>query len=598
VNAPARIATAPDEIVERVRAASEISAIVQSHVALKKAGRTWKGLCPFHQEKTPSFTVSPERQTYHCFGCGAGGDVFRFVQETEKISFGEALRLLADRAGITLPARRRPAEGEPLYEILEEAAEFYRRSLLDATTGRAARAVLEARGIEEGTRERFGMGYAPAGWDALSSRLVPRYSAALLVRAGLAVDREGGRGSYDRFRDRIVVPLRLPNGRVVGFGGRAAANEEPKYLNSPETPIYHKGSFVFGLGEAKEALRASGEAVLVEGYFDVMALSQAGVTDAVAASGTAITPEQSSLLLRFTPRVCLALDGDRAGLAAASRALAPLLAAGLAVRVMVLPEGDDPDTFVRREGEAAFAARREKAPGVAEFLCRGAGAGGEEHGRAVAAVVELARTLPDLARRESLLVSADRLLGVGVDRLRRATEAQTSAARSVSVRKEALPAPTPLRPATRMRPVEHDLLALLVAVPRLAEPAERGVSAEWIRHPAAREAWDALVADPTAGVAQWSRQVGEAGRELLTALASESVETTEPERALGDILRRLEWDALRIERATRQKELVSFMADSAQARELQGEIERLSVRMSSLMDRTTGGPGARKGADE
>jgi len=592
-------AAATDEVVERVRAASEITAVVQSHVALKKAGRTWKGLCPFHQEKTPSFTVSPERQTYHCFGCGAGGDVFRFVQETEKVTFPEALRLLADRAGIQLPARRRVSEGEPLHEILEEAATFYRRALLDPATGKAARAVLEARGITEDTGERFGVGYAPAGWDALTSRLTPRYAAALLVRAGLAVEREGGRGIYDRFRDRIVVPLRLPNGRVVGFGGRTVANEEPKYLNSPETPIYHKGSFVFGLGEAKEALRASGEAVLVEGYFDVMALSQAGVPDAVAASGTAITPEQASLLLRFAPRVCLALDGDKAGQAAASRGLAPLLQAGLAVRVAVLPAGDDPDTFVRREGVAAFEKLREKAGGVAEFLCRSAGASGEEHGKAVAAVIELARALPDLARREALFVSADRLLGVGADRLRRAAESPTAGTRPLSVRREAapLPAPAPMRPVARMRPVEHELVALLVASPGLVPRAEQAVSDAWIRHPAAREAWEAIVADPKGGAAQWSRATGEAGRALLTALASESMETPEPERALADILRRLEWDALRVERTERQKDLVGTAADSAQARELQGEIARLSVRMSTLMDRTTGGPGARKGAE-
>src|SRR6185369_3634669 len=229
------------------------------------------------------------------------------------------------------------------YEILEEAAEFYRRTLLDPATGRAARAVLSGRGIEDDTRERFGMGYAPAGWDALTSRLGPKHGQAALVRAGLAVERDGGRGMYDRFRDRLVVPLRLPTGRVVGFGGRSVSGEEPKYLNSPETPVYRKSAFIFGLPEAREALRESGEAILVEGYFDVMALSQAGVRETVAASGTAITAEQGALLSRYVSRVCLALDGDRAGSAAMRRGLVPLLAAGLAVRVLILPEGDDPD---------------------------------------------------------------------------------------------------------------------------------------------------------------------------------------------------------------------------------------------------------------
>ncbi|HKA24910.1 MAG TPA: DNA primase [Candidatus Eisenbacteria bacterium] len=594
-----RAPVAPDDAVERVRQASEITAVVGAHVTLKKAGRTWKGLCPFHTEKTPSFTVSPERQTYHCFGCGAGGDVFRFVQETEKVSFAEALKLLADRAGIRLPSRRGVASSEPLYEILEEAAEFYRRTLLDPATGKQARAVLTARGIEDGTRDRFGMGFAPAGWDALTSRLGPRHGQAALVRAGLAVEREGGRGMYDRFRDRLLVPLRLSTGvggRVVGFGGRSLSGEEPKYLNSPESPVYRKSAFVFGLPEARETLRASGEAVLVEGYFDVMVLSQAGVQDAVAAAGTAITAEQASVLSRYVSRVCLALDGDRAGAQAAGRGLAPLLGAGLTLRVVVLPERDDPDSFVRREGVGAFQALRERAVGVVKFLCRDAGKSGEAHAQAIAKVVTLARELKDLSLRDGFLVDADRELGVGFDRLRHEVEKpgatkSMAAPPSVTVKTQA---PVVVQ---RMPFVERSLIALLVAEPRLAERAVEAVPEEWIRHPAAREAWRAIVADPEGGVAHWCESAEGAGRALLTSLASESDAPVEAEKAWDELVRSLEFEVRKKELSQLQSDLARLPAESREARDLMGAIEELSVRMWKLRNRSAA-QGLGKGASE
>ncbi|HEV8481868.1 MAG TPA: DNA primase [Candidatus Eisenbacteria bacterium] len=588
-----RAAIGADEMVERVRAASEITAVVGTQVTLKKAGRTWKGLCPFHQEKTPSFTVSAERQTYHCFGCGAGGDVFRFVQETEKVTFPEALRLLADRAGIRLPAKRGPSPSEPLYEILEEAAEFYRRTLLDPATGQAARAVLAGRGIEDDTRERFGMGYAPAGWDALSSRLGPKHGQAALVRAGLAVEREGGRGMYDRFRDRLVVPLRLPTGRVVGFGGRSVSGEEPKYLNSPETPVYRKSAFIFGLPEAREALRESGEAILVEGYFDVMALSQAGVREVVAASGTAITAEQGALLSRYAARVCLALDGDRAGSAAMQRGLVPLLGAGLAVRVLILPEGDDPDTLVRRVGKAGFDALRAEAQSVAGFLCRQAGESGEAHGRAVAQVIELARELPDLARREALLVDADRLLGVGVDRLRRATESAKDSVRPIVSKRAGAAVVQPAKavmPERRQKLpfVERSLLALLVAEPSLADRAAETVPEDWIHHPAARQAWRAIVADPQGGAARWCESAEGEGRALLTALASETGAAAEAGRAWDDHVRRLEYEVRKLELNRLQSDLARLREDSREARDVVTAIEDVSHRMWTLKNPKAG----------
>jgi DNA primase len=343
-----------EETIERIREAAGLVELIGSTVALRKVGQTWKGLCPFHQEKTPSFTVNPDRQAYHCFGCGAGGDCFRFVMETEKLSFVEAVQALADRFGVPLP---KPAEEEQhgrAYQALEEAATFYRRVLEDPEAGRAARDYLAARGLSPATLEAFGVGLAPAGWDQLLSRLGPRLGTGALIEAGLVVARERGEGHYDRFRSRIVVPLRLPSGRVVGFGGRALGDEEPKYLNSPETAVYRKGRFLFGLDRARAAIREQGRAVLVEGYFDVLGLAQAGVTEAIATCGTALTGEQCRIVQRTAPAILLVFDGDTAGQAAAEKALVPCVQAGLAARVVTLPAGEDPDTLVRGTGREAF----------------------------------------------------------------------------------------------------------------------------------------------------------------------------------------------------------------------------------------------------
>ena len=301
-----------EETIERIREAAGLVELIGSTVALRKVGQTWKGLCPFHQEKTPSFTVNPDRQAYHCFGCGAGGDCFRFVMETEKLSFVEAVQALADRFGVPLP---KPAEEEQhgrAYQALEEAATFYRRVLEDPEAGRAARDYLAGRGLSPSTLEAFGVGLAPAGWDQLLSRLGPRLGTGALIEAGLVVARERGEGHYDRFRNRIVVPLRLPSGRVVGFGGRALGDEEPKYLNSPETAVYRKGRVLFGLDRARAAIREQGRAVLVEGYFDVLGLAQAGVTEAIATCGTALTGEQCRIVQRTAPAILLVFVGDAA----------------------------------------------------------------------------------------------------------------------------------------------------------------------------------------------------------------------------------------------------------------------------------------------
>jgi DNA primase len=356
----------PPEIIDRVREATDIVAVISEHVRLKKAGRAMKGLCPFHQEKTPSFHVNPDRQIFKCFGCGAGGDVYRFLMDAEKMNFPEAIQLLAGKVGIPLPrAGWAPSEEQSVFPALEWAASFYRTELA-GRTGRPARDYLQKRGILPETVARFGLGWAPPGWDGLLKAADRRFTPALLVRAGLVIESERG-GHYDRFRSRVIVPIRTPLGRTVGFGARTLGPEEPKYVNSSETEVFQKGKILFGLPEAKESLKNVEEAIVVEGYMDAMALSQGGIGNVVASCGTAFTENQAALLRRYVERAVLLFDGDVAGIRAAWKSAGTFLAAGLTVRIVALPAGHDPDSFVVERGAEELSQRIAEAPGVVGF---------------------------------------------------------------------------------------------------------------------------------------------------------------------------------------------------------------------------------------
>lgn len=360
----------PDEIIQQVLDRTNIVELIGSYLPLRQAGSRWKGLCPFHTEKTPSFMVNPERQIFHCFGCGKGGSAVTFLMEQERFSFPEAVRFLADRAGIRVPTARgneREAEGRlRLVEMHRLAAEQFRANLAGAA-GAAALRYLEGRGLDPATIERFQLGSALPQWDALLRHLVRAgYRPEEIERAGLAAPRRdpaggaGRAGAYDRFRDRVMIPIADASGKVIAFGGRALQGEDVKYINSPETPIYRKGFHLYGLHLAARAIREMGWAILVEGYFDLIGLHRAGFHNAVAALGTALTAQQVEVLARYTDRAVLAFDPDRAGLQAALRGIELLLARGLAVEVAALPEGLDPDSLVVQRGR----------DGVAEVLSR------------------------------------------------------------------------------------------------------------------------------------------------------------------------------------------------------------------------------------
>ena len=368
------------EAKERVREAVDLVALVGEKVALRRAGRSWKGLCPFHAERTPSFTVNPDRQVWHCFGCGKGGDLFAWVTETEKVAFPEALRMLAERAGIELPKTARgPGDvaRDRLYQANALANDYFRASL-DSEAGAEAREYMTGRGFDKASLDAFQIGWAPAGWDGLVATLGKLVPVAVLEEAGLALRRADG-SRYDRFRNRITFPVMESAQRTAGFGARAIAlADQPKYLNSPETAVYRKGSILFGLPQARAAIRDTRQALIAEGYLDVMRLHAAGFRNAVATSGTALTYDQARLLARLEAEAVLVYDGDDAGVRAADRALEPLMRAGLAVRVLLLPPGEDPDTFIRKEGPSAFQALLADAADAAGFLAGASlGAGGE-----------------------------------------------------------------------------------------------------------------------------------------------------------------------------------------------------------------------------
>jgi DNA primase len=374
---------------ERVKQQADIVRVIGEYVRLKKSGQNFTGLCPFHAEKSPSFAVHPTKQIYHCFGCGVGGDVFKFVMEMDKVAFPEAIRVVAEKCGIAIP---RPKASSPeerkenqqrslLVEMHREAQTFFVQQLGGTLEGKAARAYLEDRGMDKDAIARFGIGYAPSGGDALLRFLKSKYKEPLLIESGLVSRDQSGARMYDRFRRRITFPIANESGKIVAFGCRALGDDQPKYLNSPETPIYSKSNVLYHLDRAKEALRRADFAVLVEGYMDAIAVARAGTSNVVASCGTSLAEPQIKLLSRFTKRVIVNYDPDTAGQLATERSISLLLENDFEVRVLALPAmnltaGDgtkysknaDPDLYIREMGVEAYTKLLKDAPPYVDYL--------------------------------------------------------------------------------------------------------------------------------------------------------------------------------------------------------------------------------------
>jgi DNA primase len=411
----------PQPFIDEVVARSDIVEIIGARVALKKSGREYKACCPFHNEKSPSFWVSPEKQFYHCFGCGAHGTAIGFLMQYEKLGFLDAIADLAQRAGLPLPheaeAKHEPG-GIDLYQVMANASRFFEQNAKDSER---AQAYLGKRGIDAPSCAKFALGFAPDSWNALLNRFgASDEERRRLLQAGLIVERDAGAGQslgfYDRFRDRLMFPIRDARGRVLGFGGRVIDQGEPKYLNSPETPLFHKGRELYGIYEARQARSDFKRLLIVEGYMDVVRLHQAGITYAVATLGTATTQEHLNKIFRLTSELVFCFDGDRAGLQAAWRALEnalPLARDGRELKFMFLPEGHDPDTLIAAEGAQGFEEHLRRAVPLSEYLVRQLIEQVDlEHvdGRAklAALAAPLFRRMPDGVYRELLL---DRLAG-------------------------------------------------------------------------------------------------------------------------------------------------------------------------------------------
>lgn len=478
----------PEETIEAVKAASDIVEVVGEHVQLRKSGSNWVGLCPFHNEKTPSFNVNPARQIYHCFGCGEGGGAIKFLQEIDKVSFPEAVRFLAERAGITIPtAGRSDADDERndrLFRANELAAMYFHHKLRQPSGADALR-YLHKRGLTDATIDEFRVGYAPQGWtnflDVAGKRGFP---PAVLEEAGLASRRQRGEGHYDRFRDRVIFPITNLSGRPIAFGARALrADDNPKYLNSPETPIYHKSNVMYGMSRARDAIRRSSTAIVVEGYMDVVALVQAGVENVIASSGTALTAQHAKHLARFAERVVLLFDGDDAGGTAAARGLEILLGTDLDTRIVTLPAGLDPDSFVRRDrGPEELQALVDDAPPALDVYLDRMAAGVDMdsvtgRARALEHLVPLIAECKDEVRRSLMIRRAAQRLDVDEGALRAdlaaAPKRPAPPRRPFEDEADALPPPPMPEPAT-VNKLEREFAGLLLQYPQyLAETSRR-----------------------------------------------------------------------------------------------------------------------------
>jgi DNA primase len=401
----------PQQFIEDLKQHADIVVVIQDYVSLKKSGASYKGLCPFHAEKTPSFNVNRDKGFFHCYGCNAGGDVIKFLELHEKIGFQDAVKQLAQRFGIPLPEleasdkqQASAAERETLLKIHEAAAAWFRAQLISAAGARVRKHIAD-RGINEATSAAQGLGFAPAGREGLKQTLLKQgFSQASLLKAGLLVQREDGQ-TIDRFRNRLMIPIGRDTGSIIAFGGRALEkDQQPKYLNSPETPIYSKSRTLYGLHLSKPAIRECGFVVLVEGYFDFGQVYQAGFP-VVAACGTALTPQQAQQLRRFVGKVVLSFDPDAAGQGAAARSSEMLVAEGFDVNVATLPAGEDPDSFIHKNGGAAYGERLKQSRPYLEYLLDRTAGGhnlNSDEGRVkfLAEMLPVAARIPDAAMRD------------------------------------------------------------------------------------------------------------------------------------------------------------------------------------------------------
>lgn len=523
-----------DDIVERVREASDIVDVISAYLPLKRKGRNFWARCPFHQEKTASFSVSPDKQIFHCFGCHKGGNVFSFIIEYEKLPFPDALKLLAARANVPLPDKtdvRETREFDQVYWAHEVAMKFFQEQLLESNKSLD---YLKSRRLTDSTIEKFKIGYAPASWDAFLTHAKQKsLSESDLEKAGLVIKKDSG-GYYDRFRDRLTFTIFNTAQKPIAFGARTFdSKEQAKYINSPETPLYHKASILYGLSHSRGDIRRAEEAIVVEGYFDFLSLYQQGITNVVASSGTAFTPEQARLLGRSAASVILMFDADSAGQQAAIRSVDYLFEAGLDVKVVKLPPGEDPDSLARKGGKAAIEEQLAKAKSYVEYSIamlpdRFEKLSLNDKDRAIKRLTSLAGRIEDEIRRDLFLQEIARWYNIGIDLIRRGVR--------VEQRK---PAATPRE--TAGSPLDRDFIAVLLQRNEFVQSAAEKVAPADFEDQALADIYNLILLlhedEHSLSPAQLIDKVeGAANKELIAALAAKDFHGSDLEHVYNDLV--------------------------------------------------------------
>ncbi|HTK29840.1 MAG TPA: DNA primase [Vicinamibacterales bacterium] len=578
----------PQTFIDDLRLQANILQVVQEYVPLKRAGTSYKGLCPFHSEKTPSFNVHPDKGFFHCFGCGVGGDVFKFLELHEKVGFQEAVRMLAHKFGVALPelaeapddARRDAGLREELLKAHEMAAAFFREQLA-GPAGAAARRQLADRDVNAQTIERLGLGYAPRGGrETLQARLRGQgFSEALLLQSGLLVRRETGE-VVDRFRHRLMIPICRDSGSVIAFGGRHMEADQggPKYLNSPETAIYSKGRTLYGLNLTKGDVRTLGFVVLVEGYFDFAQLYQAHAAPVVASCGTALTVQQAQLLRRFTSKVVLSYDPDAAGEGAASRSCELLVTEGFDVNVVVLEAGQDPDTFIRRNGPERYRERLRASRPYLEYLLDRAATGldfgqDEQRREFLTKMLAVAARIPEPAARDQF---ADRI----AHKARITEEVVRAEIRKAAVARRTTLTPRELPAYGQLKPAEKGLIWALVHATGEALVALEELDPEDLEALPGRGVFEVARSlhhePPDLLPSTLLQRLSTVNAQLVTSIAAQDTPPA-PARECVRALKRMRWER---ERAALQREI-----DRLQDQGAGGDLDTLLTRKSALAQR-------------
>lgn len=592
-------------VVEEVRARADIVEIVGEHVVLKRAGKEYKARCPFHSEKTPSFYVVPAKGFYKCFGCGESGDAFTFLMKRQGLTFQEAIRVIAAKVGVDIPAdddRRTEEPNRALYEVVAFAADFFRDQLWQDAGGERARKYLDTRGINRATAERFGLGYAADAWRALREA-AHRHGIAdeVLLDAGLIKASERGEDPYDRFRDRLIFPLAETTGRTVAFGGRVlrASEGTPKYLNSPETPIYQKGRMLYGLNWSRAAIRREGSALVVEGYMDYVSLASAGIENLVAGMGTAMTTEQATLLARYSRKAVLLYDSDLAGLKATFRTGDALLQAGVEPLVATLPPGEDPDSVIRKGGAPALAKAVDAAIDVLDRKLqileqRGFFADIEGVRHALDRLLPTVRAAADPALKDIYVARVAQRTGVRRETIEQALTSDRSfsarVARRPQARGSADQGGTEVRSQARREPrgAEKQLILLMLRDSSRIEPASSVLQSSHFRDPVYREIFEWIRAGQDSRAA-----LSPAARQQLETLDTEKIEFGEGDRAFDDMVADILIAPIVIEMKKLNRALRSPLPDAEHQRawqrklELRSRLKEMGTELAKIGFKTT-----------